>query len=96
MLSEDPSDAFTRYAIALEYAKIQAPEATTYFQTLLEAHPNYIPTYYQAAQWFADQNQPEKALEIYRIGIDKAREQNEVLALRELQSAYERLSFELE
>ncbi|MGB3777369.1 MAG: tetratricopeptide repeat protein [Tunicatimonas sp.] len=93
-LRETPDDAFTLYAVATEYRRAHPQKALEYYERLLDEHPQYVPTYYHAAQLYVDLNQPERAEQTYEKGIAIAGEQNDALALRELRSAYDEFLFE--
>lgn len=93
-LQETPDDPFTLYAVATEYRQEKLQTALYYYEKLLKEHPKYVPTYYHAAQLYVDLNQPERAEQTYQKGIAEAQEQNDVLALRELRSAYDAFLFE--
>ena len=93
-LKEDPNDPFTLYAIATEYRQQDVAQALRYYEQLLDEHPRYVATYYHAALLYVDLEQPERAEETFKKGIAIAREQQEALALRELQNAYNEFLFE--
>lgn len=95
-LEEDPHDPFTLYAIALEFQKMQDEKAGHYFEKLLKEHPDYVATYYHAAHYYLEKGSKEKAVQIYQQGIEKAKSQQDMLALRELQNAYNQYLFEEE
>ena len=61
---EDPTDPFNIYALAIEYAKSDSQKAKMYFNLLLNKHPAYLPTYYQAGAFFAEAEDVERAEEI--------------------------------
>lgn len=87
-LKETPDDPFVLYALALEYKSLNPELASQYFSHLLQTHADYLPAYYQAAQFQEETGNREEALRLYHLGIDLARKQNEVATLRELQAAY--------
>ncbi len=93
-LKEEPHDAFLLYAIATEYTKTNVQQALAYYEDLLQNHPHYVPTYYHAANLYADLDEREKAEQTYQTGIQKAQEQQDTLALRELRNAYQEFLFE--
>jgi tetratricopeptide (TPR) repeat protein len=93
-LRETPDDPFTLYAVATEYRREHPEKARDYYEQLLNEHPTYVPTYYHAAQLYADLNQAELAEQTYQKGIAEAERQNDALALRELRSAYDEFLFE--
>ena len=95
-LEEEPQNPFNLYALALEYQK-HDPEKVAYsFEMLLQNHQTYLPTYYHAAEFFAQRNEIAKAKAVYEEGIKLATEQNDKHTLRELQNAYLNFQFEYE
>ena len=95
-LKEDPNDPFTLYAIATEFVQSSPGKAREYFDQLLLHHPDYLATYYHAAKLYSDLGNAEKAKEIFLKGIEIARVQENSLALRELQNAYNEFLFDQE
>ncbi len=93
-VKEEPNDPFNLYALALEYQNKDADAAKTYFEKLLQQHPEYLPTYFHAAAFFAEAEKIEKAQQIYLKGIDLAKKQGNQHALRELKNAYQNFVFE--
>jgi hypothetical protein len=92
--NDDPHDPFNLYGLALEVSRSDAQKAVALFEVLLEEHPSYIPAYYQAAKLNEAIKKNDRAIEIYRLGIDRSKKQNEFKALRELQSALDELLYE--
>ncbi|MFN8356483.1 MAG: tetratricopeptide repeat protein [Spirosomataceae bacterium] len=86
---EDPNDPFNAYALAMEYLNHNPTKAWHFFDELLVKHPDYLPTYYQAAELMAAVGKREQAKEIYEKGIILAQQSNQPKALGELRSAYE-------
>lgn len=95
-LEEEPENPFNLYALALEYQKHDPEKVAYYFDALLQKHKTYLPTYYHAADFFAQRNEITKAKAVYEDGIRLAKEQNDSHALRELQNAYLNFQFEYE
>jgi tetratricopeptide (TPR) repeat protein len=91
---EDPGDPFNAYALALEYLKHDPAKSRRLFETLLNFHQAYLPTYYHAAKFFQECGEREKAIGVFEKGIALARKMNDRKTLRELQSAYDELMFE--
>jgi len=91
---DNPEDPFNIYALALEYQKTNIEKSRALFETLIDAHPEYVPTYYHAAKLFEQIGEKEKAIATFEAGISMARKQNQVKAARELQSALDELTFE--
>ena len=86
-IEEEPNEPFNVYALAMEFLNGQPQQARLYFDQLLTQHPDYLPTYYQAAALYAELEQRERAAELYERGIALARAQNNAKTLLELQRA---------
>lgn len=91
---DDPSDPFPIYALALEYLTSDPDKSKLYFDELLLNHSDYIGTYYHAAALYTKLGDREKAESIYQLGIQIARSNNEMHALKELQNAYTNFQFD--
>jgi Tfp pilus assembly protein PilF len=85
---EDPADAFTIYALATEYLKLDLQESLKYYEKLLAEHPNYVGTYYHAAKLYDELGQKDKAEEVYQKGLKISRQEGNMHAFSELQQAY--------
>ncbi|MCC5921303.1 MAG: tetratricopeptide repeat protein [Cyclobacteriaceae bacterium] len=90
----DPKDPFAFYALALEYQKLDTIEAQKYYDHLLEQFPNYLPTYFHAAEYFASKEQLDKAEKIYTEGIALALKLKDSHALAELKNAFQNFQIE--
>ncbi len=88
LLAEEPNDPFHRYALAMEHLGKDVEEAQRHLNILLVEHPNYLPTYYQAATLYADQENAAKASDIFEKGIALAQQHQELKTLKELESVY--------
>jgi tetratricopeptide (TPR) repeat protein len=108
-LEKEPNDTFLLYAIATEYLKTDTQKALAYYENLLQNHSDYIPTYYHAAELYANLEEYKKANAIYLKGIkvceetiQKAQKQNKEInkvtlkSLQELKSVYELFLMEFE
>lgn len=97
MLETEPNDTFLLYAAALEYMAIgDTAQTNHYFEILLHSHPNYLATYYHAAQFYAEQAQTDKAKQTYENGIALALVQKNTKTLAELKNAYTNFCMEIE
>lgn len=92
---EQPNDPFIIYGIALEHKKTNSTEGLIYFEKLLNSFPDYLPTYYQAAEYFTENNKMDMALTIYDKGIELASSLNEMKTLAELKNAKQNLEIDL-
>ena len=73
ILAENPSDAFARYGLAMEYSKAGQTEASlAQFQKLLETHPDYTAGYFMAAQTLAQAGRNDEARKMLQDGIASA------------------------
>ncbi len=73
ILDQNPSDAFARYGLAMEYSKSGGVEdALREFSALLQAHPDYTAGYFMAAQMLAREGREEEARKLLRQGIAAA------------------------
>lgn len=87
-LASNPDDTFARYALALELTNSDHPvDAWPHFEYLLNHHPDYLPTYYQAGRFLATQNRQQEACAILAKGIEVARHQGNVHAQSEMEAA---------
>lgn len=91
---EDPHDPFNIYAIAMEYINSDTAKAKEYFNILLNKHPEYLPTYYHAAELYANSGDKDLAENIFVRGIELAKKQNNLKTLRELQTSYNNFLFD--
>jgi tetratricopeptide (TPR) repeat protein len=91
-LNEDSNDSFLRYALALEYVRVDKNDtARDCFLKLIKDDENYIATYYQLGKLYESLNDSEKAREIYKKGIKIAQKSENKKSLLELQEAYNML-----
>ncbi len=85
------TDPFGWYSLAMEQRKSDLAGALTTFERLAAEHPGYLATYYQHGKALEDAEQPERAAEVYRRGIEVARAQGNSKTLAELESALDLL-----
>lgn len=93
-LRNNPDDAFTRYALALELARSAPQDAWPHFEYLLAHHPDYAATYYQAGMFLAGQGRREEARQVFAKGFEVAGRQGKQHAQSELQAALDDLDQE--
>jgi tetratricopeptide (TPR) repeat protein len=93
-LKNEPNDPFTIYALGTEYLDSDPSQSQIYFEQLLRDHPDYLATYYHAAQLYADLDMLKEAEMTYQNGIVLAEKQGEMKALQELKNAYQNFEFE--
>lgn len=94
-LEDTPDDAFLIYALATEYISQGNDEsAEVLFKQLLATTPDYIATYYHYGKLMERRSEKAEAMDLYRLGIEKAKLKKEQHALSELQSALLELEYD--
>jgi predicted Zn-dependent protease len=74
VLAQNPSDAFARYGLAMEYSNSgQVERALEEFGRLLATHPDYTAGYFMAAQTLAKAERTEEARKMLADGIASAK-----------------------
>ena len=72
-LTKKPDDAFSRYALALDYANSgETAAADIHFKLLLEKNPEYVPAYLMYAQMLAKGSRTVEAKQVLSDGISAA------------------------
>lgn len=93
-LKQQPKDEFLRHALALEYSKIgELIKAKVLFESILGDSPNYVGSYYHLAKCLEKLGQIPEAIVCYEKGMAVCKIMKEEHAYRELQAAYEDLTF---
>jgi Tfp pilus assembly protein PilF len=91
-LEHEPGDSFSRYALALEYAKTgKWEDAQRAFEYVRDHDPNYVATYFQLAQLYRNLGMKHEAEKTYRTGITIASKANDEHTRSELEAALEAL-----
>lgn len=89
-LKENANDSFSRYALALEYVKLnQVEDARQEFETVRDKDPDYLATYYQLGQLYIRLGLRHEAEKTFRTGITVAVKQKDAHTQSELESALE-------
>ena len=93
-LLANPTDSFLLHALALEYIKLGDDEqAKNLFEEVINREPGYIGTYYHLAKLLERLGETDKAIQVYKKGMEEARNAGDNHALGELRGAYEELTF---
>ncbi|MFL5753809.1 MAG: tetratricopeptide repeat protein [Bacteroidia bacterium] len=88
MLKKDPEDSFLNYALAMEYlAKDETENAIRQLEELVDRDANYLGTYYQLGKLYEQKEEADKAILIYKRGIEVAKQQDNNKAHGELNEA---------
>jgi tetratricopeptide (TPR) repeat protein len=86
VLSQNPSDAFARYGLAMEYSNSGDVErALEEFSKLLAGHPDYTAGYFMAAQALAKAERMEEARKMLADGIASAKKSGNSHAQAEME-----------
>jgi len=92
ILAANPTDAFARYGIAMEYSNSgKIEEALQAFKTLLEKNPDYVPGYFMAAQTLEKVGRIDEAKRMLVDGITSARRTGNAHAQSEMTAMLESL-----
>lgn len=95
LLEKDPTDSFSRYALALEYmGASDVQTAIDELEKLIAADQKYLPAFHQLGQIYGKLNRTQEAKKAYRKGIDLAQELGEEKAGKEMREELEELEDE--
>ena len=96
ILAQNPTDAFARYGLAMEYSsRGETDQALAHFAQLLEAHPDYVPGYFMAAQTLARAGRLAPARQRLEEGTAAARRTGNQHALGEMEAMLDDLKVQL-
>ncbi|MDA0657670.1 MAG: hypothetical protein O2931_02675 [Planctomycetota bacterium] len=85
MLKDDPADIFLRYSLALEWQKEgEFVLSQAGLRDLMGGSPPYVPAFFMAAKFLAEQSEIEPARTVLRQGIEAARSQGDMHAAGEM------------
>ena len=88
LLEEQPTDAFTLFALAKEYEKTNdLANALHYYLKLREINPNYVGLYYHLGKLQELLDKPEAAIATYKEGMIVAKAAKDMHAYGELNGA---------
>lgn len=93
-LVANPKDSFLQHALALEYIKLGDDEqARVLFDEIVNREPGYIGSYYHLAKLQERLGETDKAVQVYKKGMEEAKKAGDNHAYGELKAAYEELTF---
>jgi hypothetical protein len=95
-LRDEPDDPFNKYALALEYLKVDSNRSYALFDELIRQRPDYLPTYYPFAHLLIEQQKFDLAEKTFQDGIRMAAFANEEKTRKELQNAFNDWMFDRE
>lgn len=85
--ADDPTDAFTIYALATEYRAQEPERAWEFYQKLLNEHADYVGTYYHAGKLLEEFGRKDEAEQVYRKGLVVAKKAGQQHAASEIRQA---------
>ena len=86
LLAGNPSDAFARYGLAMEYSKAgDIAGALAEFNIILQQNPDYVAAYQMAGQMLMSAGRTEEARQMLENGIACARRTGNQHAASEMQ-----------
>jgi tetratricopeptide (TPR) repeat protein len=92
-IQDDPSDTFSRYALALEYTKAgEASKAIEYLKQLRIIDSEYLALYYQLGKLLQQIGLLDAAIEVFKAGIGVAQKQQNRHTESELRGALQQLT----
>jgi predicted Zn-dependent protease len=87
ILELDPTNAFARYGLAMEFVTQGNSEtALTEFDTLIAQHPDYVPAYQMSAQTLVKLNRIDEARARLDAGLAAAQRSGNAHAASEMQA----------
>jgi tetratricopeptide (TPR) repeat protein len=88
MLAHDPSNAFARYGLAMEYVSSGAlDQAAPEFEALLAAHPGYLAGYFHYGQTLEKLGRQADARSVYLRGIEACASKGDAHTQSEIEAA---------
>ncbi len=87
ILKQNPTDAFTRYGLAMAYAAESLnDQAFAEYTTILQHTPDYVPAYQMSAQLLLKLSRPDEARTRLEQGLAAAQRTGNTHAQSELQA----------
>lgn len=92
MVEQDPSSAFARYGLAIEYTNQgELEHAVEQFDALLATNPDYVAGYYHAGRTLEKMRRTGDARTMYERGIEACGRTGDQHTRSELQAALDML-----
>lgn len=96
-LAADPSDLFSRYALAMEYRKVgMLDECVLELRNVLRQDPGYVGAYYQLGTLLAQLGNTDEASQVFKLGIEWAEQKGDAHSAKELREAQSMMELEME
>jgi tetratricopeptide (TPR) repeat protein len=92
MVAQSPDDSFSRYGLAMEYAKSgDLEQAIQEYRALLAVNPSYAAAYYHGGQTLEKAGRREEARQLYRDGLEATTRIGDLHTRGEIQAALDLL-----
>jgi Tfp pilus assembly protein PilF len=92
LVDRNPTDAFLRYGLAMEYRNTgDLDAAMREFRALMQSHPDYPPAFFHGGQTLEKMGLEDEAREAYRAGVEAAAGKGDAHAQAEMQAALDML-----
>jgi len=92
MVAQNPNDSFSRYGLAMEYARSgDLEQAVEEYRALLAANPNYPAAYFHGGQALEKLGRREEARTLYQQGIEATTRLGDLHTRSEIQAALDQL-----
>lgn len=89
-LAKTPGDSFLKHALAMEYLSLgDLSTAENFLREVIDENPAYVGSYYQLGKILESKNDRVQAQDVYRRGLQEARQQADHHAASELSAALE-------
>jgi Tfp pilus assembly protein PilF len=88
-IKQEPKEPFYHHALAMEYIENNALEAEKILTFVLKTFPDYLASYYKAANLYFELGKLELAEATFKKGIILAEIQNNIKAIKELKGSYQ-------
>ena len=93
ILSQNPTDAFARYGLAMAYAaENRQPEALAEFDRIIANTPDYVPAYQMSAQQLLKAGRADDARARLEAGLTAAARTGNAHAASEMQGMLDELA----
>ncbi len=94
-LEQDPASSFLLFALAKEY-EIENDHQSSIetYERLIQNEPLYTGAYYHLGKQYILIDNPMKALEVYKAGLEACKKANAMHDASEIRSAFEEISDE--
>jgi tetratricopeptide (TPR) repeat protein len=88
LLAQNPNDCFSRYGLAMEYAKSgNLEQAIKEYEGIISCNPDYVAAYYHGGQTLEKLGRLDEARAMYQRGINVTKRIGDAHTQSELQAA---------